>query len=445
MGKAIIITTGGGTDTSEGSPNVNTSFILSGYTIYDREGEKRTGTLQTKTLSKTLNPGENVTIPAGYYNGASTNAVSAVALSSKTGATADSGHILKDKTGWRNGTKYTGSMASIGTRNGTLSANGTFTIPTGWHNGSGKVTQTLSTQAATSVTPGTAQKTVIAASKWTTGAQTVLGNGNLVAGNIKKDVTIFGVKGTFFIDTSDFTGNGVYLIKNGDLMMNPKVTFTKDVGEYAASRDWIAERARVAPVKVGNDLVITLAGYDYITNASNGYKFSVSTHWVFNYNFKIRENTGSRQYMWIRISKIDVTVLEKPNNFIDCYSAGLMLTGYVKNKNGATSALQRFSDPWRINSGVNINTIPYKWHFSWQVYPGALRKVQFRTGNSYLSTTIKSGYSKPSDFDPWEEIKADFLSYGGQIWTDWNSGDGKAYTGSTIMKIYVRDMVLKST
>lgn len=199
MGKSIVITTGGGTDTSEGSPNTNTAYILSGYTIYDREGEKRTGSLVTKTLSKTLNPGDSVTIPAGYYTGANTNKVSAVALSSKTGATADPGHILKDKTGWRDGAKKIGTMVSVGTRNGTIGANGTFTIPVGWHKGDGKVTQSLSTQVATNVTPGTAQKTVIAASKWTTGAQTVLGNGNLVAGNIKNNVTIFGVKGSYGI------------------------------------------------------------------------------------------------------------------------------------------------------------------------------------------------------------------------------------------------------
>lgn len=38
---------------------------------------------------------------------------------------------------------------------------------------------------------------MIGASAWTTGAQTVLGNGSLVAGNIRKGVAIFGVVGSY--------------------------------------------------------------------------------------------------------------------------------------------------------------------------------------------------------------------------------------------------------
>ena len=51
-------------------------------------------------------------------------------------------------------------------------------------------------QAATTYTPGTSNQT-IAANKYLTGAQTIKGDANLIAGNIKKDVTIFGVTGTY--------------------------------------------------------------------------------------------------------------------------------------------------------------------------------------------------------------------------------------------------------
>lgn len=87
-------------------------------------------------------------------------------------------------------------------------------IPQGWHNGQGSITQSLSAQAAASVTPGTSQKTVVAAYKWVTGNQTVLGNSNLVAGNIKKNISIFGVTGTYAVDVAVYYNqNPVWLLK----------------------------------------------------------------------------------------------------------------------------------------------------------------------------------------------------------------------------------------
>lgn len=52
------------------------------------------------------------------------------------------------------------------------------------------------TKAAQTYTPGTVDQT-IASGRWLTGAQTIKGDANLVAGNIKKDVSIFGVTGTY--------------------------------------------------------------------------------------------------------------------------------------------------------------------------------------------------------------------------------------------------------
>lgn len=52
------------------------------------------------------------------------------------------------------------------------------------------------TKAAQTYTPGTTDQT-IASGRWLTGAQTIKGDANLVAGNIKKDVSIFSVTGTY--------------------------------------------------------------------------------------------------------------------------------------------------------------------------------------------------------------------------------------------------------
>lgn len=51
-------------------------------------------------------------------------------------------------------------------------------------------------QAAQTITPGTADKT-IASGKYLTGTQTIKGDANLVAGNIKSGVSIFGVAGSY--------------------------------------------------------------------------------------------------------------------------------------------------------------------------------------------------------------------------------------------------------
>lgn len=61
---------------------------------------------------------------------------------------------------------------------------------------SGKITGTIQTQGAQTITPGTSNKT-IASGRYLTGTQTIKGDANLVAANIKKGVSIFGVSGTF--------------------------------------------------------------------------------------------------------------------------------------------------------------------------------------------------------------------------------------------------------
>ena len=63
---------------------------------------------------------------------------------------------------------------------------------------SGSATQQMTVKAATTWTPATTNQT-IAAGTYLTGAQTIKGDANLVAGNIKSGVTIFGVTGTYSI------------------------------------------------------------------------------------------------------------------------------------------------------------------------------------------------------------------------------------------------------
>ncbi len=262
MGKSLIITTSGGTDTSDGNPNANPRYILEGYTVYNFDGELVTGQLKTVKKNSTVDCGVESLIPAGYYE-EGTSIIRGINLSEKTPATATATQVLKDRTGWSNGSKITGSMVSQGKKDNTLSANGTYTIPAGWHNGSGKITQFLSTQAATNTTPGTAQKTVIAASKWSTGSQVVVGDGNLVAGNIKNGVTIFGVTGTFHIDNTNVV-TGIYLIKDGVPIVTPEISYGERAGSIAAGRvgEWQAEASTVKWYPITQNGLYVVRAYD---------------------------------------------------------------------------------------------------------------------------------------------------------------------------------------
>lgn len=63
--------------------------------------------------------------------------------------------------------------------------------------GTKSATKQLTTQGAKTVTPTTSNQTAVASGRYTTGTITVEGDSNLVAGNIKKGVSIFGVAGTY--------------------------------------------------------------------------------------------------------------------------------------------------------------------------------------------------------------------------------------------------------
>ena len=71
--------------------------------------------------------------------------------------------------------------------------------------GTKSATKQLTTQAAKTITPGTSDKT-IPSGRYLTGTQTIKGDANLVAGNIKSGVSIFGVAGSY--EASDGSSGG---------------------------------------------------------------------------------------------------------------------------------------------------------------------------------------------------------------------------------------------
>ncbi len=86
------------------------------------------------------------------------------------------------------------------------------------------------TKGATTYTPTTSNQT-IASGTYLTGTQTIKGDSNLVAGNIKKGVSIFGVNGTY-----DNGIEGVSINESGTLSIDDTETSKVDLilvnGEY---------------------------------------------------------------------------------------------------------------------------------------------------------------------------------------------------------------------
>lgn len=177
---------GGGTaeffDTSDATLDSGDK-MLSGNTAY-ADGVKYTGTIDTKTGTDISASGDTVTVPAGYY---ATQQTKAVASGSATAPATISG-----------------SSASVSTGTNTLtlskSISVTPTVSAGYvssgtaGNSAVSLTASVTTKGAATITPGTSNQE-IASGTYLTGKQTISGDANLVASNIKSGVSIFGVSG----------------------------------------------------------------------------------------------------------------------------------------------------------------------------------------------------------------------------------------------------------
>lgn len=120
-------------------------------------------------------------------------------------ATAAANQILSGQTAYVGGSKITGTMPNRGATNYTLPINGSYTIPSGYHNGSGVVSQSIATQGAQTITPGTSDQT-ISAGQYLSGTQTIAGDPDLKASNILSGKNIFGVSGSLIAGARHATG-----------------------------------------------------------------------------------------------------------------------------------------------------------------------------------------------------------------------------------------------
>lgn len=123
------------------------------------------------------------------------------------------GKVIVDK----NGNPLTGTLSLSGnTETGDVRKGKTFYST----NPKSKQTGTMAEKGAATYTPGTANQ-VIAANQFLTGAQTILGDADLVAANIRSGKNIFGVAGNltpyYYTDMLRVTPTGsMHMLFNGD-------------------------------------------------------------------------------------------------------------------------------------------------------------------------------------------------------------------------------------
>lgn len=181
-GDALFVDTSDATMTSGGQS-------LDGVTSY-ANGVKITGSIPTKTAADMTASGATVTAPAGYYAAATSKTIaSGTATTPATSINAVPVLSINASTGVITGTVSASQNVTPTVSAGYVSAGTAGTISV-----SGSDTLALTAQAAQTITPGTTAQT-IAAGQYLTGAQTIAGDANLIAQNIKAGVSIFNVDG----------------------------------------------------------------------------------------------------------------------------------------------------------------------------------------------------------------------------------------------------------
>lgn len=178
-----------GTDTSDATATAND--ILLGKTAYV-DNVKISGNIPTKTQSDLEVSGATVTTPSGYYASNTSKSVASGSVSvGNSSFTANPTISVNTSTG-----VVSASVSGSTSVSPTVSAGYVSSGTSGTISVSGSATQNLTTLSATTYTPGTVDQT-IPSGQFLTGTQTIKGDANLIADNIKKDVTILGVTGNY--------------------------------------------------------------------------------------------------------------------------------------------------------------------------------------------------------------------------------------------------------
>lgn len=173
---SVAVPGGGSTPETMTLPTSTSGSATSGYTSK--------ATISRSTSTQYLN------IPPGYLSSGAYYTISATPNGTVTAPSSISGTTATVSTGTNTLTlTKTVSVTPNVTTAGYISS-GTA------GNSSVSLTANVTTKAAATITPGTSNQT-IASGTYLTGTQTISGDANLIAGNIKSGISIFGVAGSY--------------------------------------------------------------------------------------------------------------------------------------------------------------------------------------------------------------------------------------------------------
>ena len=222
------------------------SDVLSPKIIVDASGTEQTGTIVTKTSSNLTASGATVTVPAGYYASDTSKSVATATQATPSISISSSGLITASAT------QSAGYVSS-----GTKSA-----------------TKQLSTKSATTYTPRTSNQT-ISSGYYLTGTQTIKGDSNLVASNIKSGVSIFGVSGSY----SGGSGSIGSYVSSTPTNSGTNLTFTIDnidnaIGFFIGHYSYISPSGShdldyILSVFIPNDASTNAGTSRYVSTLSN--------------------------------------------------------------------------------------------------------------------------------------------------------------------------------
>lgn len=231
QGNTIATMSASGTKTLLTAANYCESDIVVSYT-------KPSADLQAKTNISPTTSSQTISADAGY-DGLSSVQINAMpsgsATTPATSITANPSISVNSSTG-----VITATASATQSITPTVSAGYVASGTAGTVTVSGSNTSNLTTQGAQTITPTTSDQT-IASGKYLTGAQTIKGDANLVAGNIKKDVAIFGVTGSYEGGASSYT----LLLSTEKQITTTSTTYTQEYIDCSINlKKWTLIRVR---------------------------------------------------------------------------------------------------------------------------------------------------------------------------------------------------------
>ena len=247
--------------------------ILSGKTAYVN-GSKVTGTIASKGAT-TYTPGTaNQTIPAGQY------------LSGTQTIAGDADLVTENIKSGASIFGVSGKASVVDTSDALATASQLLSGASAYVGGI-KITGTIDSKAAETITPGTVNKT-IAANQYLSGIQTILGDADLVTGNIKSGASIFGVAGkASVVDTVDATAiaadllagktayvNGIKLTGTGSVTRRFVTGTTKGIAG-------IINASLSSSAGIRADTLVNITGFDFVPTVAFVYLANLQMPVVF--------------------------------------------------------------------------------------------------------------------------------------------------------------------